>query len=221
MCNELLFFVTILVSFLGVTIFYKFAGKTGLFCWMAFASIVANIETIKCVDMFGMSVTLGTILYSSNFLVTDILHEVYGGKESRKAVYIGFASLLAFIVLEQMTLAYAPNSADFADDALHTIFGLMPRICGASLVTFFLTNMLDTYLYGWISKRTEKAWIRNNGSTMVSQAVDTILFTLLAFAGLYDFRTILELMLTTYIIKWAVAACDTPFLYWAKRIARK
>jgi len=221
MTNELLFFITILASFAGVVIFYRFWGKTGLFCWMAFASIVANIETIKCVDMFGMSVTLGTVLYSSNFLCTDILHENHGGKESRKAVKIGFAALIAFIVLEQLTLLFLPNDADFADEALHTIFGMMPRLCAASLITFFITNMVDTYLYGWFSSRTKKVWIRNNCSTMLSQALDTILFVILAFAGVYDWNILCELMLTTYIIKWIVAICDTPFIYLSKRFKKK
>lgn len=180
MTNELLFFFTIAASFAGVMLFYRLFGKTGMFCWIAFSTIIANIETAKCVDMFGWSVTLGNILFSSNYLCTDILHENHGGKSARMAVIIGFAATLLFVGLEQLTLLFIPNDADFANDAMHTLFGFMPRLCAASVVTFLCSNMLDTYLYGWWSKRTERVWLRNNGSTLISQAFDTLMFTFLA-----------------------------------------
>ncbi len=217
MSNELLFFITIAASFLGVLVFYRLFGKVGLFCWMAFATIIANIETAKCVDMFGWSVTLGTVLFSSNYLCTDILHEVHGGKSARHAVWISFAATLIFVGLEQLTLLFSPNEADFADGAMQTLFGFMPRLCVASLISYLCSNMLDTYLYGWLSKRTNKVWLRNNGSTFISQAVDTVVFTTLAFVGTMPWPVVLELIATTYAIKLIVAVCDTPFIYLAKR----
>lgn len=217
MTNELLFFITIAASFIGVLLFYRLFGKVGLYCWMAFATIVANIETAKCVDMFGWSVTLGTILFSSNYLCTDILHEKHGGKAARHAVWISFAATIIFVGLEQLTLLFKPNDADFADGAMQTLFGFMPRLCAASLISYLCSNMIDTYLYGWWSKRTTKIWLRNNGSTLISQAVDTIVFTTLAFAGMMPWPVVLELMATTYAIKVFVAICDTPFIYLAKQ----
>ena len=71
---------------------YKFLGKTGLYCWTVIATIAANIEVLIVVDAFGMEMTLGNILFASTFLVTDILSEKEGKKESQKAVIIGIAA---------------------------------------------------------------------------------------------------------------------------------
>lgn len=56
--NEILFFITLIVNFIGIILAFKFFGKKGLFAWIAFATVSANIEVIKCVDIFGLSLTL-------------------------------------------------------------------------------------------------------------------------------------------------------------------
>lgn len=220
MSNELLFFITLLASFMGVLIFYRLFGRVGMYCWMAFATVVANMEATKCVDMFGLSVTLGNVLFSSNFLCTDILHEKHGGKVARGAVWTSFGMLAVFVGLEQLTLLFKPNEFDLVDDALHQLFGFLPRMCVASAFTFLCSNMLDTYLYGWWSKKTKWIWLRNNGSTLISQALDSTMFSIIAFAGLMPWNAVWEMALTTYLIKIIVAICDTPFIYIAKQFAK-
>lgn len=216
--NEILFIITLLINFIGITLAYKFFNKTGLFVWIGFATIIANIEVAKCVDIFGLSLTLGNVIYGTIFLATDILSEIYGGKEARKGVLIGFFSMIVFTVLSQINLLYIPNSQDFVSEPMKIIFSLMPRMCAASLITYLVSNMLDTYTYAFIKKKFPKhLWLRNNASTMTSQLVDSFLFTILAFAGIYDWKLIIELSLTTYAIKVLIALCDTPFLYIAKK----
>lgn len=217
--NELLFFLTILLNFCGILIAYKVFGKTGLFVWIGFATVIANIEVTKCVDMFGLSVTLGNVIYGTTFLATDILSEKYGGKEARKGVLIGFFTTVVFTVMSQVNLLFIPNSEDVVSEAMKTVFSFMPRICISSVIAYLISNMLDTFTYDAIKKHfPNQLWLRNNGSTMTSQLVDSFLFTIIAFAGVFDFLTIIELSLTTYAIKIIVAACDTPFLYIAKHI---
>lgn len=219
--NEILFIVTILVNFIGILISYKLFRKTGLFVWIAISTIIANIEVTKCVDMFGLSVTLGNVVYSTVFLATDILSEIYGGKEARRAVKVGFFSMIVFTILTQIDLLFIPNSQDLVNSSMHIIFGFMPRLCFASLITYIISNTLDTYLYEFIKNKLPEdkfLWIRNNGSTMVSQLIDSILFTVIAFAGIYSWKVLIDLSFVTYVIKFVVAVVDTPFLYIAKRI---
>lgn len=216
--NELLFFLTALLSFLGVLLAFRFWGKIGIFAWIAFATILMNIEVIECVDLFGLPVTLGNVLYGSTFLCTDILSENYNGKEARKAVKIGFFILLFFLGLSQLTLHFVPNGEDFIAPHLHEIFGLVPRMTIASVLAFLVSNTFDTYLYDWIGKKTTKIWVRNCCSTMTSQAVDTILFALIGWVGLFDWKTVVGLILTTYAIKFIVLILDTPFAYIGKKI---
>lgn len=221
MSNETLFFITIIASFLAVILFFRLWGKQGLFCWIAFATVLANIEVIKCVDIFGLPVTLGNVLYASNFLATDIISGEWGGKESRRAVRIGFAVLVAVTGLSQLSLLFTPNAEDFASPALHTIFAQTPQICGASMVAYFISNTLDTYLFDFFGKRTKHLWIKNNCATIISQIIDSTIFTILAFIGTFDFRTIGLLIITTIAIKVIIAILDTPFAYWGRNIAKR
>ncbi|MCI8345117.1 MAG: queuosine precursor transporter [Clostridia bacterium] len=222
--NEILFIVSILINFIGIIIAYKVFKKTGLFVWVAISTIIANIEATKCIDMFGISVTLGNVVYSTVFLATDILSEIYGGQEARKAVKIGFFSMLIFTLLTQIDLLFIPNEQDIVNDSMHTIFSFMPRFCFASVVTYVVSNTLDTYLYDIIKNKLPEdkfLWVRNNGSTMISQLIDSILFTLIAFVGIYSWKVIINLTIVTYLVKLVVAVLDTPFIYIAKRIDTK
>lgn len=222
--NEILFIVSILINFIGIIIAYKVFKKTGLFVWVAISTIIANIEATKCIDMFGISATLGNVVYSTVFLATDILSEIYGGQEARKAVKIGFFSMLIFTLLTQIDLLFIPNEQDIVNDSMHTIFSFMPRFCFASVVTYVVSNTLDTYLYDIIKNKLPEdkfLWVRNNGSTMISQLIDSILFTLIAFVGIYSWKVIINLTIVTYLVKLVVAVLDTPFIYIAKRIDTK
>lgn len=220
--NELLFFVTIAINFAGILLAYRIFGKAGLFVWIGFATVVANIEVTKSIDMFGLSVTLGNVIYGTIFLATDILSENYGGKEARKGVMIGFFTTVVFTIMSQINLLFIPNEQDFVSGAMETVFRVMPRICIASIVSYLISNTLDTFTYDFIRKKfPNKLWLRNNGSTMTSQLIDSFLFTFLAFAGVFEFWQVVELSLTTYAIKVIVAACDTPFIYLSKKIFKK
>ncbi len=217
--NELLWLVMLAVNFGCILIAYRFFGRMGLYAWIPLAAVVANIQVIKLVEIFGITATLGNIVYASSFLVTDILSEIYGEKKAKKAVYIGLFSLLAMTILMNLALLFQPASDDFAQGSLLTIFGFMPRIACASLLAYFLSQTHDVWAYKFWRKRfpsTGFLWLRNNASTMVSQFIDSSVFTLLAFWGLYPLDALVEIFLTTYLLKWVVGVADTPFIYLAR-----
>ncbi len=222
--NELLFFIAVFLNFVGVIIAYKLFNKTGIYAWIALATVIANIEVIKCVDIFGLALTLGNVTYGSIFLATDILNENYGQKYAQKGVFLGFFSLVIFTVFTQVDLLYTPSINDFAHNSMKTLFSLTPRICCASMSAYLISNSLDVILYKKIKDffpSDKFLWFRNNGATMISQLADTVLFTLIAFFGVFSLKTVFELCITTYILKLIIALCDTPFLYLAKFINSK
>lgn len=91
----------------------------------------------------------------------------------------------------------------------------------ASMVAYLTANLVDAQLYNLIRKvlpDDKWLWVRNNGSTMIAQMLDTIIFGVIAFTGLYDPIIIIQLTITSYILKVLIAVCDTPFLYIAKKI---
>lgn len=225
MQNEFLWLAMLLANFFLIILAYKLFGKWGLIMWIPISVIVANIQVIQTVELFGLVATLGNIVYASSFLVTDILSENYGKKEANKAVWIGFFSLISMTILMNLALAFQPFAGDefatTAHEATSTIFNLMPRIAIASLAAYLLSQRHDVWSYHFWRKRfpnENQIWLRNNLSTMISQLIDSSVFVVIAFYGVFETAMLLEIFITTYVLKFVVAAADTPFIYWGKRI---
>lgn len=223
MFNEWFGFIFILVNFVFVLAIYRLFGKTGLFVWIGASTILANLQVIKTVEIFGLTATLGNAMYGTAFLVTDILNERYGKEEARKAVWLGFFTLLVMTIIMQMVLLFEPHPDDFAQESLATIFGFLPRIALGSLAAYLLSQLLDVYIFQALRKKFPKDnqfWIRNNGSTLISQFFDTLIFTSIAFLGVYESDIWIQIFITTYLLKVMVSILDTPFGYIAKRFPK-
>lgn len=230
MSNELLWFIFALVNFAGIMLSYKFFGKFGLLAWVAMGTVVANIQVMKFVELFGFTATLGNIMFGTLFLATDTLNEKYGLKEAKRAVLIGFFTLFAMVIIMQMALWFEPAGADTAHGALESLFGIgfgdvnLMRVAAASLVAYLISQLLDVHLFQKIRKRFSSAktlYIRNLGSTMISQLIDSLIFAPIAFIGVVSGGELFDIIFTTYVIKLMVAALDTPFIYlmkWVKPI---
>lgn len=200
---------------------YKLFGRTGLYAWVALATVVANIQVVKTIELAGLVMTLGNTIYASIFLATDLLNEKFGEKAARRAVYIGFFSLISTTIIMQMVLRFEPQAGDFAQSSLETIFGLMPQLAAGSLIAYFVSQLLDVRIFSLLRKvfpKPGQLWIRNNGSTLISQMVDTVIFCSIAFLTEYPFDVWLQIVLTTYLIKAVVSIVSTPFIYWARSL---
>ena len=111
--NEFLWLITLILSFLSIIFCFKYLGKNGLFLWIVVATIVSNIQTVKTINLFGLETSLGTILYGSTFLATDILNYKYGLKESRKTIIYGFLAMIIMTIFMVICLLYKPSINDF------------------------------------------------------------------------------------------------------------
>ncbi len=222
--NELLWLGMLVTNFLAILLVYRLFGKLGLYIWIPIAAIVANIQVVKYVELLGLTATLGNIVYASSFLVTDILSENYGRKEAGRAVAVGFAALIAMVVLMNLALLFEPHPTDEAHPHLTAIFSLMPRITLASLIAYVVSQYHDVWAYSFWRRRipgARRIWIRNNLSTLVSQLIDSVVFTLAAFYGVVPWSVLLEIVLTTYVLKALVAVADTPLVYLARHWHRR
>ncbi len=220
MTNELLWFGLMILCYLAVLLIYKLFGRKGLFAWVAMSIILANIQVMKTIQIFGLVTAEGNIVYSSIFFVSDILNEVYGKKEARKAVYVGFFVLVMTTVIMQVTLMFIPDSSDTMAPHLAAIFGFMPRIALASLAAYICSQMYDVWMYAFIKKYHGRKllWLRSNVSVIFSQLIDNTIFTLIAFYGIFSWDIILQIYVTSLILKIIVSFVDTPFLYVARNI---
>ena len=223
MPNELIFIITVLIYLGSVLGLYKLFGKNGLYAFAIFGTLLGNIAVCKNVDIFGVATTAGNVLYASTFLVTDILSEKYGKKEASKAVAYSFSIMVLWMLGTQLILWFTPNANDYINESLKVVFGLVPRITVASLIGFICSQNLDVFLYHFIWSKTggsrAKLWLRNNGSTLTSQLIDTVIFTFIAFWGVYPTHVFLSILVTTYLFKALVALLDTPFMYWARTMS--
>ncbi len=217
--NEFYWVVMLALNFVMILVAFRLWGKLGLYIWVPISVIVANIQVTKTVVLFNLDATLGNIVYATGFLATDILSELYGKKESAKAVGIGFFSLLAMTILMQASLFFEPASSDIAHSSLSLIFGLMPRIAFGSLIAYVVSNLHDIWAFDYWKRRRpgrQSLWLRNNLSTLVSQLIDTLVFTFIAFWGVFPAKVLTGIIISTYLLKWVVALLDTPFMYLAR-----
>lgn len=226
MPNEIWLFISVLLYFGGTLFFYYLMGETGLYCWNVLATIAANIEVLILVDAFGMEQTLGNVMFASTFLVTDIISEVYGKAKANRAVNIGIVSSLMFIFISQLWLQYTPGANDWAMPHITAIFSNTPRLMIVSFLVYAICQRFDVWAYHKWWEFTDRKfhdhkkflWLRNNGSTLISQLINTLLFTFGAFAGTYDMKTLWSIFFASYMIYVATSILDTPFVYLARMI---
>ena len=223
--TELMWFIMLFFCFFSILIFLKIFGYIGIFIYSALAVIAGNIQVLKTVDFFYSPepVALGTILFASTFLCTDILSEHFGREKARKNVLIGFSSFLFMTIIMLITIGFRPSVNDWAQDSLANIFTPMSRFFIASMIAYLASQYFDVWIYSTIKKITKSRylWLRNNLSTILSSLIDNTIFSLLAWIILNPnpetlYNVIMIYILGTYLLRITLALLDTPFIYLAK-----
>lgn len=226
--NILLFFIEVVVCFGSLILITKFLGKEGAIAWIAIASVLANIFTVKQADLFGdLSYTLGTVMFASTFLAGDIITEKWGAKFARKGIFIGMIATLTLIVGSQLAIAYAPAAFTIdpntgvcdIQEALKTVFNLSLRVSISSVIMYFVANIVSIQLYDFLKRKMngKHKWFRNNVATIICNTAENFLFMYGAFlfAPDFDVGTIAIMAATTSLVEFVIGLLDTPFLYLA------
>ena len=224
MYNEFFGIATFFITFIVMVLMYRCFGKQGLIAWVAIGTIIANIQVIKTVYIFGISATLGNVMFASIYLATDILNDIYGRKVAKRAVWLGFSSTLVMIIVMQMSLHFIPAPEDISQKALSTIFDLVPRIALGSIIAYIIGQHVDVFIFSMIKKvfQSDKTFIiRAYGSTVLSSIIDTALFVTIAFIGTLPASVVFEIFITTYVLKLVSTIFNVPFGYIAKSFYRK
>lgn len=218
--NSWIILLEIFALFGALVVCYKLFGKTGMIAWVGMATLLANVITAKNANIFGLSTAIGTVMFASTFLATDILTEYHDKKDAKTAVYVGLFADVLLICSTQIALLYKPSEFDYADGAMRTLFALNLRISIASMLMYFVANMSDVALFSALKRKSngKYLWLRNNVSTILCNCLENFGFIGIAFWGIYDVRTILTIAISTSIVEAVVALLDTPFLYLAGKI---
>lgn len=227
--NEIVLIASIFVFFGALVAFFRIFGRHGIYAWTVICTIAANIEVLILVHAFGMDTTLGNVLFASSFLATDIMSELFGKKEANKCVKIGIATNIAFILISQSWFLYIPAEGDTMASPIRTVFSNTPRVMISSLLAYVLCEIFDVWAYHFIWSKTEAKsgskekylWLRNNGSTLISQLINVVAFNLMAFAGVFPAPVLIQVLIFGYGTFIVTSIADTPFIYLARWISKK
>ena len=179
-------------------------------------------------EVFGsklFEISVGILPYPITFLITDLISEIYGKKRANDVVVAGiFASLFSLLIIFMASSVPATASSYVDDKTFQTVFGNSMIAVFASMLTYLFAQFIDIQIYHFWKRLTKgkHLWLRNNFSTWFSQFVDTftIVFLLCAF-GIIDWANFKGLLVSGFLFKVIVAACDTPFLYLGVYLFRK
>ena len=223
--QEILWLITLLADLSFTILLYRLFGKAGLQVAIAFSILLANLQGPKLTIIFGFQTSLGVIFYASIFFATDVLSENYGKKEAQKAVQMGFVVSVIMILMMSVALLYQPSNqpgtaaiSQNIHNAFATIINFTPRFIIGSLLAYYISQRFDVWAFHLIKQKTgdKHLWLRNNLSTMSSQVLDTAIYSLVAWWGIVDLKTAIQLGLVKYAFKVVISIIDTGFIYWAK-----
>ena len=220
--TELMWFIMLLFCFFSILIFLRIFGYIGIFIYSALAVIAGNIQVLKTVDFFYSPepVALGTILFASTFLCTDILSEYYGKEKARMNILIGFSAFLFMTLLMVITIGFQPSDADWVQESLSNVFTPMTRFFIASMIAYLISQYFDVWFFNYLKQALsdKSLWLRNNLSTITSSLVDNTVFSIFAWILLNPepvsvYNVIMIYILGTYFLRIFIALLDTPFVY--------
>jgi len=228
----------VIFCYCAILFLLKYFGKVGIYVYVSVAIILANIQVLKVVEFpfFPEPMALGTILFISIFLCTDILNEYFDKQSATKCIYLGITTYLFSTILMFITISFNPiDKNTFPEwswsfqmhESIQNIFLPQFPIIVASISAFFISQKIDIFIYSYLkNKNSSHLWFRNNISTIFSQFVDNLIFSLLAFNLLSSNPVpILDLIISygvgIYILRIFLGLFDTIFIYLAKYSVQK
>ena len=204
--------------------------RIGLIALFITGLLTAQLTAVKILELsplnLGISVMVpaGVLAYAITFFASDCYAELYGKKAARTVVSIAFTMNIVMLVLIWISINAPGSEAGVSSELFATVLGPSANVVIASLTAYLISQNLDILIFDTIREKTNgsKLWLRNIGSTTVSQLVDTILFITLTFSilpsivgigiGLPLF-VIVQLILGQYLVKLLIALADTPLIY--------
>lgn len=185
--------------------------------------IISNISATKIIQMGQIVTDGGTLLFPLAYIFGDVLTEVYGYKASRRVIYTAFLWMIIAAGMFQL-VAIAPPAPEYEfQDSFMAILGQTPRIVLGSVVAYFAGEFMNSYVLAkmkiWSGGRW--LWMRTIGSTILGQALDTGLFIIIAFGGIFSLETMLALFWSMYLLKVVIEIILTPLtiriINWLKK----
>jgi uncharacterized integral membrane protein (TIGR00697 family) len=179
--------------------------------------IASNIVAVKLINVSGLILTAAIVIFPLSYIIGDVLTEVYGYRQARQAIWLGF--LANFLVVVTIVIAGALPAAGFWKDqlAFDLILGQSPRILAASFAAYLVGEFTNSFVLAKMKIATAGRflWLRTIGSTLVGQGLDSAIFVAIAFAGVLPGDVLVATMVTQWLVKSGYEAAATPLTYLA------
>jgi len=196
-----------------------FAGYSAWFVLLVALFITclmtANITAVKLVQVFGLVVPAGIVIFPISYICGDVLTEVYGYRQARRVIWLGF--LCNLLAVGAIWLGQRLPAASFWDGqaAYERILGYTPRLLVASFLAYLVGEFANSFIMAKlkVTTRGRWLWLRTIGSTLVGQGLDSLLFVTLAFVGTIPVTGMATAIVTQWLVKTLYEAAVTPLTY--------
>ena len=161
-------------------------------------------------------VSAGILPYPLTFLVTDLISELYGQKKANLVVFSGFVASVFVLMFLWLGSQFSAISGSIVDDITYdSVFQNAWRLIAASMVAYLFAQFVDVRIFHFWKRLTKgkHLWLRNNGSTIASQLIDTSLVVCILFVGVWESDQIYSAILDGWLFKMLMAFIDTPIIY--------
>jgi queuosine precursor transporter len=177
--------------------------------------IISNIASTKILTLWKFTFDGGTILFPLSYIFGDILTEVYGYRQSRRVIWLGFISALLMSLVFYVVQLLPPAPDWHNQNAFEIILGFVPRIVLASLMAYFAGEFSNSVILSRLKiyTRGKFLWIRTIGSTIIGEGIDTAVFCTVAFYGILPDSVLWAVILSNYIFKCSLEILFTPVTY--------
>jgi len=177
--------------------------------------IAANITSVKLIDVWGLVLPAGIVIFPVSYIVGDVLTEVYGYARARRVIWLGFFCNLLTVGVIWLGEVIPPASFWDGQAAYQRILGYAPRLLGASFLAYLAGEFVNAYVMARMKVATRGRWLwtRTIASTLLGQGVDSLVFISVAFSGTVPMGVLGVGIVTQWLAKSAYEAAATPVTY--------
>lgn len=188
-------------------------------CSYAIIAVASDIFANKMVNFLGLTLAGGFLLIPFSFTIRDLLHRIVGYKNTKKIVW-ATAILNLVIAVLLVVLDMLPAAIPGMDESWHMLMGASWRIIIASFLAQLISDLLDTYVFEWFTKKfgDKHTWLRVAGSNLISVPADTVIFSMVAFWGIMEPSIIWASVLSAFVVKYVISVIATPIAYLMKKV---
>ena len=177
--------------------------------------ITANITAVKLISVFGLIMPAAIIIFPISYILGDVFTEVYGYRQTRRVIWLGFFCNLFLVVVVYIGLIIPAASFWDGQASYERILGYTPRILAASFLAYLTGEFSNSFVLAKIkiATRGKWLWVRTITSTLIGQGLDSLIFITLSFVGTMPAEALLLAILTQWIVKSLYEAMLTPITY--------